>query len=199
MNTDIMRAPFPAVILAGGQGQRMGHVDKGLMLLGERPLLAHVIARIAPQCTDLALSVHGDTAAYRAFGLEILSDPVEGRLGPLAGVLAALIWAETRGERAVYTLPNDTPFLPHDLLAHLAGDPRHPTMAQTPEHMHPTCALWPVALRAPLETALKEGARKLRSFACDHGGATVQFSNEAAFFNVNTPQDLEQAEAMLRA
>ncbi|MFT6452200.1 MAG: molybdopterin-guanine dinucleotide biosynthesis protein A [Halocynthiibacter sp.] len=199
MNTDTMRTPYPAVILAGGQGQRMGHVDKGLMVLGDKPLLAHVIARVAPQCTALAISANGDVARYGRFDLPVLPDPVLGQLGPLVGVLAAMIWAEEQGERAVYTLPNDTPFLPRDLLAHLAGDPRHPTMAQTPDHMHPTCALWPVALREPLEEALNKGVRKLRAFAADHGGATVQFSDEAAFFNVNTPQDMAQAEAMLRA
>lgn len=199
MSTDTLRTPYPAVILAGGQGQRMGHVDKGLMLLAGRPMLAHVIARIAPQCTSLAINVNGDAVAYRALGLEILADPIKEQLGPLAGVLAALNWAQARGDRAVYTLPNDTPFLPVDLLAHLAGDPQHPTMAQTLNHMHPTCALWPVSLRDPLEDALNSGTRKLRAFAAEHGGSTVQFSDEAAFFNVNTPQDLEQAESMLPA
>lgn len=199
MNIDTLRAPFPAVILAGGQGQRMGHVDKGLMPLGEMPLMAHVIARAAPQCTGLAISANSDAEGYGAFGLEILPDPIKGFPGPLAGILAAMIWAEGRGDQAVFTLPNDTPFLPQDLFARLSGDPLHPTMAQTENHMHPACALWPVALRASLEEALQKGVRKLRGFAAEHGGTTVHFSDEAAFFNVNTPQDLEQAEAMLRA
>ena len=79
------------VILAGGQGQRMGGVDKALVPLAGAPLLAHVIARLEPQVERLALSAKGDAARFARFGLPVLPDGPGA--GPLAGVLAALRWA----------------------------------------------------------------------------------------------------------
>ncbi len=80
-----MKQPV-AIILAGGRATRMGGGDKGLLRLGDTTLLAHVIERIQPQVASAALNANGDPARLAQFGLPVLPDPVEGFVGPLAGV-----------------------------------------------------------------------------------------------------------------
>ena len=86
------------IVLAGGRATRMGGGDKALRPLGGQPVLAHVIARLAPQVQALALSANGDPARFAAFGLPVLADSLPGFPGPLAGVLAGLDWAAGRGD-----------------------------------------------------------------------------------------------------
>ena len=80
-----------AIILAGGDGRRMGGADKALLSLRGESLLTQVLGRIAPQVRRVALSANGDSARFAAFGLPVLPDAE--RLGPLAGILSGLAWA----------------------------------------------------------------------------------------------------------
>ena len=113
-----MKQPL-GVILAGGLATRMGGGDKGLLALGDRPLLAHVIDRLAPQVAGLALNANGDPARFAGFGLPVLGDSIAGFPGPLAGVLAGLDWAAGQGTECIVTAAADTPFFPRDLVARL--------------------------------------------------------------------------------
>ena len=188
----------PAVILAGGAARRMGGGDKGLLPLGEGTVLSSVIARLAPQAGALALSANGDPARFAPLGLPVLPDPVPGRPGPLAGVLAAMRWAGAAGAERVATAAADTPFLPADLLARLAAAGPGIVVAAAPDpergaSRHPTFALWPAALADALEAALAGGTRKVLAFADAHGWTEARFPDGAAFFNVNTPDDLAEA------
>lgn len=191
------------VILAGGRATRMGGGDKGLLALGERPILAHVVERLAPQVGPLALNANGDPERFAAFGLPVLPDGVPGFAGPLAGVLAGLDWAHAEGAEAIVTAAADTPFFPRDLAARLAaaaaaeGVPL--AMAVTGGDRHPTFGLWPVALRDDLGRALGRGLRKVVAWTEPLGCARVEFADPDAFFNVNTPADLERAREMLAA
>jgi molybdopterin-guanine dinucleotide biosynthesis protein A len=197
------------VILAGGRATRRGGGDKGLLPLAGRPILAHVIERLAPQVDALALNANGDPARLAGFGLAVLPDGVEGHAGPLAGVLAGMDWAAERGATAIVTAAGDTPFFPRDLVtalraAAVAADTRL-AMALTPggggqPDRHPTFGLWPVALREDLRAALAAGTRKVVAWTEPHGCARAIFHNRGeAFFNVNTPEDLAAAEAMAKA
>ena len=191
------------VILAGGRATRMGGGDKGLLALGARPILAHVIDRLAPQVGPLALNANGDPARFAAFGLPVLPDGVPGFAGPLAGVLAGLDWAAAEGAEAIVTAAADTPFFPRDLAARLAaaaaaeGVPL--AMAVTGGDRHPTFGLWSVALRDDLRRGLGRGLRKVVAWTEPHGCARADFGDPDAFFNVNTPEDLETARDLLAA
>jgi molybdopterin-guanine dinucleotide biosynthesis protein A len=181
----------------------MGGGDKGLLPLGEETILGHVIARLAPQVGGMALNANGDPARFAAFGLRVLPDESDERPGPLAGVLAGLDWAAGHGVAAVVTAAADTPFLPADLVARLtaAAGPAGLALAATVEDgrtvRHPVFGLWPVALREDLRAALAEGVRKVVIWTDRHGVGTAVFDDPAAFFNVNTPDDLETARGML--
>ena len=196
------------VILAGGLARRMGGGDKGLLDVGGQRILEHVIERIKPQVSALALNANGDPARFSEFGLPVLADTIQGYAGPLAGVLAGLDWAAGKGAGAIVTVAADTPFFPRDLLvrlaaaAELAGTPI--ALAATPDarrgHVrHPTFGLWPVDLRDDLRAALDSGVRKVVLWTDGHGAASALFDTSAydPFFNVNTPEDLDHAREML--
>lgn len=189
----------PGVILAGGRATRMGGGDKGLLPLGGGTILGHVIDRLTPQVSGLALNANGDPGRFASLDLPVLPDSLEGFAGPLAGVLAGLDWAAETGATHIVTAAADTPFLPLDLVSRLeaAAGPSGLALAATPSGRHPTFGLWPVALRDDLRTALDGGLRKVVLWTDAHGAGTAEFPDDTAFFNVNTPEDLATAEAML--
>jgi len=195
-----MKQPL-GVILAGGQATRMGGGDKGLLTLGGGTILSHVIERLEPQVADLALNANGDIARFADLGLPVISDSISGFPGPLSGVLAGLDWAAEQGADHIVTAAADTPFFPCDLVAQLllaaqtAGT--NIALARTTGGRHPTFGLWPTALRDDLRSALAGGLRKVVLWTDQHGAATAHFPDDAAFFNVNTPNDLATAQDML--
>lgn len=202
-----MKQPL-GVILAGGLATRMGGGDKGLLPLGRGTLLSQVMDRFDPQVAGLALNANGDPTRFAHMGLPVLPDTITGFAGPLAGVLAGLDWAADQGADTIVTAAADTPFFPADLVPQLllaAEGMAHPlALAATPDAMrgtvrHPTFGLWPVALRDDLRAALTGGLRKVVLWTDQHGGRQALFpvAKLDPFFNVNTPEDLAQAEAFL--
>ena len=200
-----MKQPY-GVILAGGLATRMGGGDKGMLTLGGQTLLSRVIDRLSPQVAGLALNANGDPSRFAQFDMPVIADSIEGFAGPLAGVLAGLDWVAAQGGETLVTAAADTPFFPCDLVPQLLLESEgmaHPlVLAATPDPKrgtarHPTFGLWPVALRDDLRSALKDGLRKVVLWTEKHGGREALFPDEDAFFNVNTPQDLIRAEAML--
>lgn len=193
--------PILAVILAGGLARRMGGGDKPLALLAGRPLIAHVIERIGPQVAALAINANGDPARFAGFGLPVIADGVADHPGPLAGVLAGLEWARVHRPdvAAVLSVPGDAPFLPADLASRLAAAGPL-SLAASGGEIHPTAALWPVALAPALRAALvSEGLRKVRLFTGRHGARTVEWPVAPVdpFFNANTPDDIAAAERIV--
>jgi molybdenum cofactor guanylyltransferase len=200
-----MQQRIAGLILAGGRGQRLGGQDKALLPLGGRPLIAHVINRLGPQVTPVAISANGDPDRLAAFGLPVLPDPVGGFPGPLGGVLAGLTWAQSLGVSALVTVSVDTPFLPHDLLERLWAGRGASGLAlaasasecAAPPRLHPTCALWPVDLAPVIARAIAAGQLRIGQLARDNGAATVIFHGDPdPFFNINTPEDIARAEAL---
>lgn len=197
---DLSHAPL-GVILAGGQATRMGGGDKGLLSLGTGTILSHVIDRLNPQVDALTLNANGDAARFSDLDIPVVPDSIGGFAGPLSGVLAGLDWAATQGASHIVTAAADTPFFPCDLVPQLvmAADEKgvQIALAATPGGRHPTFGLWPVALRDDLRDALQDGLRKVVLWTDKHGAATAEFPHDDAFFNVNTPDDLTKAKAML--
>ncbi len=204
------------LLLAGGQSRRMseaftdGRGDKGLLEIGGKTMLGHVIDRLAPQAGRLVINANGDPARFAAFGLPVAPDTIEGFVGPLAGILAGLRWSKANVPEAthVVSVSSDAPFLPSDLVARLqaalVGAPRAIAIARSAGELHPVIGLWPVALADDLEAALKAGTRKVLAWTDRHGTIPVDFSlmqikghSVDPFFNANTPDELAQARELL--
>ena len=188
-----MGGEIAGIVLAGGQSRRMGGGDKGLLDLGGRPVIAHVIERLG--CAR-AISANGDPARFARFGLPVLADSVPGWPGPLAGVLAGMDWAAGQGIARILTAATDTPFFPRDLAARLAAA-KAPVVMATDGGDHPAFAMWDVALRDDLRAALHSGTRRMRDWMDARGALRVEIPGEDPFFNINTPADLDAARRRL--
>lgn len=178
----------------------MGGADKALLRLAGQTLLSHAVARLEPQVERLAISANGDLARFGP-DLPVLADAVP--LGPLSGVLAALRWAAPLGATAVVTAAVDSPFLPGDLTPRLCmaaeSAPEGVAIARSAKD-HPTFALWPVSIEPALAAFLASGENpRVMAFAEAHHAARATFPDESAFQNLNTPEDLDRAETLLRS
>ncbi|CAO4153507.1 molybdenum cofactor guanylyltransferase MobA [Methylorubrum aminovorans] len=193
------------LILAGGLSRRMGGGDKPLRRLAGRSLLERVAERFEPQCAGgLTLSANGDPARFRdVFSGVILPDTIPDHPGPLAGILAGMeAAAAVPGVTHVASVPGDAPFLPHDFVARLvaaAAEGKPIALAASGERRHFTSALWPVDLRHDLRDWLGRGERRVGGFIERHGAAVASWPVEPVdpFLNLNAPEDLAAAEAML--
>ena len=182
------------VVLAGGQGSRMGGVDKGLQPFLGRPMVAHAVERLAPQVDELLINANRNPDAYAAFGHRVIADEIEGFAGPLAGFERGL--AHARGALVV-TVPCDSPFLPADLVARLRSalerDNAELAVAKTGTQAHPVFSLMRRTLHASLREFLAGGQRKIDRWYGAHKVVEVAFDDEAeAFRNINTLEELEQ-------
>lgn len=193
------------VVLAGGLARRMGGGDKGLIELEGRPILDHVLERLASQVDRIVINANGEPARLAGYGLPIVPDSIENFAGPLAGVLAGMEWAARQRPDAAWivTAATDTPFFPRDLVVRLqqAVTDQHADMAcaASGDRHHPVFGLWPVALSADLRRAMTvEGIRKVDAWTARHRLAVAAFADQPydPFFNVNRPDDVAQAEAI---
>ncbi len=205
-----MTEPVVGILLAGGRSSRMGGGDKCLRMFGDKPLLARIIERLAPQVSAMVISANGDPSRFAAFGLPVVADSIAGFAGPLAGIHACLAWVKDNrpGTRYAVTVATDTPFLPADLVQRfLAARTAAPSLlvARSGAGVHPVIGLWPVSLAAALEASLAQGARKAQTWTKDHGAIEVPFPDVTAgekridpFLNINAPDQLAEAEALLK-
>lgn len=182
------------LILAGGAARRMGGHEKAMLELAGVPLIRHVHARFAPQVDRLALSARQDFG----LGLPVIPDRPSGVRGPLAGIAAVLAWLEdghARNIAAIATVPVDTPFLPHDLVARLAAA-GGAAVAESEAGLQPIFGYWPVAaLREAEELFARPDGAAMAALADATGARHVRFDKSEAFLNINRPEDLEAAEA----
>jgi len=182
----------------------MGGGDKCLRLVGGRPILDRIVARVQGQVMALAISANGDPERFAALALPVVGDSLAAFPGPLAGILAGLDWAAGLGGFShLASFAGDAPFLPGDLVARLTAalsDGRHDlAYAVSAGRAHPVFALWPMARRAELRRALtQEGLRKVELWAARHRAVAVEFAAGPLdpFFNVNGPADLIEAERL---
>jgi molybdopterin-guanine dinucleotide biosynthesis protein A len=196
------------VLLAGGRSTRMGGGDKCLVELGGRPLLTHAIERLRPQVGALVLNANGDPERFARFGLPVAADTVAGFAGPLAGILAGMLFARDHRPdiRYVATAATDSPFFPDDLVARLSAavDGSEVAIARCGGRDFPVFGLFPVGLAGDLAEFLAT-SRNLAVMAwIDRRTAqVVEFEAPGGapdpFINVNAPDDLAAAETVVRS
>jgi len=189
---------FAVVVLAGGEGRRIGG-GKPMRSLGGETLMARALGQAATFSDRVALALRDFAQVEAPTGVAVISDaPIEG---PLGGLAAALAWARGQGRAAVLILPCDMPFTPADLDARLAAalGEHNVAVAFSGERLHPVCSLWRVDALGALPVYAASGRRSLKAFAEAVGFAAVEWPIKPwdPFFNVNTAEDLAEAEARL--
>jgi molybdopterin-guanine dinucleotide biosynthesis protein A len=192
-----MTDSITGLVLAGGQGRRMGGVDKGLQLLRGRPMIEWVLERLAPQVDEVVINANANLDRYAAYGHRVVSDAIGGFAGPLAGLHAGLA---ATAHPLLVTVPCDSPFLPTDLVARLAAARERVgadlAVAKTGDQAHPVFSLVRTTLSAHLAAFLEDGGRKIDAWYATLKVAEVPFDDEAdAFSNINTRAELASFEA----
>ena len=186
------KSQINAVILAGGQGMRMGKVNKGLLPLQGQAMIRHVVARLDPQVSRIIISANQDVDVYRALGYDVVQDQLPGAQGPLAGIYSAMTVTSSQWLACV---PCDMPQLPMDLIARLStADPA--TLARVAHdgmRQQSVCCLLHISLRDRLKDFLLGPRQAVYRFLAEAHAREVDFSDQAtAFANINTPQELQR-------
>ncbi len=193
----IAPADITGLLLAGGQGRRMGGVDKGLQPLRGRPLAAWGLDRLAPQVGRIIINANQHLDQYAALGYPVLADAIAGFAGPLAGMHAGLAACVTPW---LATAPCDSPFLPADLVTRLARaieakPDAQIAIARTQGEPQPVFCLMRADLRPALEDYLHAGGRKIQAWYVTLAHAYADFDEAAeAFVNLNSLGELREAE-----
>ena len=196
LNSEPVTAKITGVILAGGQGRRMGSVDKGLTQLRGKPMVQWVIERFAPQVDELLINANQNPERYATFGHRLIADAIGGFAGPLAGLHRGL--SEARHD-LVATVPCDSPFLPRDLIARLYSALKSRNaefaVARTGNQPHPVFCLCRKEVQPGLAAYLGGGGRKIDAWYAALNVVEVPFDDEAdAFSNINTQDELRSFE-----
>lgn len=186
-----------AVILAGGRGSRMGGRDKGLLPLGGRPLITHIIAGIKPQVGTLLINANRNHEMYAKFAYPVVSDSIDGFQGPLAGFLAGF---DASATDYLLTLPCDGPNLIPDLAERLAKglcqQGADIAVAHDGEQLQPVYTLMHRRVLPSLRAALAAGERGVRHWIPRNPWTKVDFSDAPGLFkNFNRPEDLTESAA----
>ena len=187
------------VVLAGGQGRRMGGEDKGLVEVAGRPMVAHVLDRLRPQVGSLLINANRNRERYAEIaGCPVVADRQDGYAGPLAGMASAMEAADTR---FVLTVPCDAPLVSGQLGPRLheslVENGAELCVAHDGRRLQPVFALIDCSLLDSLLACLESGERKIDRWYARHRMATADFSDlPRSFSNINTPEErvaLEQA------
>lgn len=186
------------LVLAGGEGRRLGGLDKGLVVWQQRPLVSHMIDALAPLVAPVIISANRSLSRYQTLVERVVEDDARYRLqGPLAGLLAGLLAARSEGKKAVLVCPCDTPDAESAMLAHLChiwkSEPDRAVVAASEGRTHPLHGVFPVTMAPQLTRWLDSGERRVQGFVMDVGAHQVDCDRwRQSFINRNRPQDLDQ-------
>ena len=188
-----------AIILSGGRATRMNGVDKGLVLLQQKPLIAHVIARLKLQVDEIFINANREIEQYQAFGYQVLQDENTDFIGPLAGFSLGLQHAK---HDYILTVPCDSPLLPLDLVERLyngmAASRMDIAVASSAGNTHPVFCLMKKSVLPSLLAYIETGERKVSTWQKSQHYTEVDFSDcDEAFTNLNTFEDLAALELKL--
>jgi molybdenum cofactor guanylyltransferase len=186
-----------AVILAGGQGRRMGGQDKGLIEFNGKTLVSILIDRLASQSIDIVINANRNQERYLSLGYPVIKDQLEDYQGPLAGFASAMSAVTTD---YIVTLPCDSPLLVDDYIARFIASHEDTDasiiVADDGDRLQPVHALIKVDLLPSLQQFLESGDRKIDRWYAQHDFRRADFSDCADMFrNINTPDDQQSLQA----
>jgi molybdopterin-guanine dinucleotide biosynthesis protein A len=176
-------------------------INKALLPWADARLIDAVVSRLAPQCTELCINTPDPLEGLEGFKRVV--DTEHRGAGPLAGILAGLqhLQADPNHYEWLLSVPCDSPHLPLDLADQLArAKPAlsvgpiaavplaFARIATTNERSHPVIGLWHISQCAALAKFLGEGGFKVHAWVSLIQALAVVFPDEAAFANLNTPE-----------
>ena len=197
--TVMPRKEITGVILAGGRAQRMGGIDKGLILLNGKPMIEHVIAALRVEVDSLLINANRNLEQYATFGYPVIPDIMDGYLGPLAGMASGM---RAAGTKYIVTAPCDSPLVSDGLVRRLyqtlIRESADISVAHDGERMHPVFALMRRDLLPDLLDYLNAGGRKIDSWYAQHRLAVAYFNDASeSFRNINSPEERAELESRL--
>ncbi|MDH5184461.1 MAG: molybdenum cofactor guanylyltransferase [Gammaproteobacteria bacterium] len=186
-----MHDEITGVVLAGGQGRRMGGKDKGLLDFSGQTLIEHVLQVLSPQVNGFIINANRNQQRYATYG-QVISDSISDFAGPLAGMLAAMEYVDTR---YILSVPCDSPFLPEDLVERMWNElnKHHASIAVAHDgnRLQPVFAMIDTQLQDSLRNYLLSGERKIDLWFKQQNMITVDFSDSPdTFININRPEEL---------
>ncbi|MDA9689604.1 molybdenum cofactor guanylyltransferase [Betaproteobacteria bacterium] len=191
-----MYSNLTAIILAGGQGSRMGGLDKGLIPFNDNPLISYSINAVSPHVSEIMISANRSISQYQQLGYKVIKDEMIGGLGPLAGIYTGLLNCKTE---YLISIPCDTPFLPDNLITNLINSVReknfngaipYTNLNSEKKLYHPTVMLLRTKLKESLANYLNNGGRKIKIWTDAEDFCEVLFDNKKNFANLNSLDDL---------
>ena len=190
-----------AVVLAGGLARRMGGTDKGLVNLAGRPMISYALSAVEQVTLHIVVNANRNAALYAALGHEVVPDALDGNLGPLAGLSAAM---DTLNTDLVFMCPCDSPFMTAELIRRLAASFDQSdidiAVAFGADRMQPVFAVVRRSLKDSLDQFLGQGERKIDKWYAQHRVKEVTCDDLVdAFLNINTEEQRVSAEARLKA
>lgn len=200
MSPPTFTTEISALILAGGQGQRLGGEDKGLLELNQQPLIEYVLQAIRPEVQHIMISANRNLDRYAQYGYPVYADSIAGFMGPLAGILSGLQHCPTDW---LLILPADTTGIPQQLVARMwqAVHDQSCTVAIADDgnYLQPTYALLNISLRDNLQHYLENGGRKTQHWMQQQTFCQVDFSDQPeAFLNINTQSEFSRVQQALK-
>lgn len=185
-----MTQPFTlsTLLLAGGQGSRLGGIDKGLMPFDGEPVAARLSRLLAQVGSEVLISCNRNADRYSQWANRLVSDPQPDYPGPLLGMLSALRVA--RGSHLL-VVPCDMPLLDAPLLHSLVTlANEHPDRAialQSGRQLQPLVCVLPLSLLNTLERAWQAGQRSPRRWLIEQQVITLRIAeDDSRLLNANT-------------
>ncbi|MFT6757980.1 MAG: molybdopterin-guanine dinucleotide biosynthesis protein A [Chitinophagales bacterium] len=186
---------YSVIILAGGEGQRMGGADKGLMQWHDKPLIQHIIERLDPQVDEIIISCNRNIEQYKSFGYACIKDSTDDFLGPLSGIASCV---ESSNHDSVLLCPCDTPLIPLNLRQHLEKTMQqsgaNAVIARDNYNQHYSHALLTKEFAKTANQQLSAKRKSLRAWYETTNWQYADFNDQAkAFTNINTLEQLAQS------
>jgi len=191
-----MKEDITAIVLAGGQGSRLNHQDKGLVQWNNRPFIAHITQALAAETQNIIISCNRNQGVYETFADTIITDHRENYQGPLAGLESALALVKTP---MCLIYPCDCPIVPNKLVHRLyrAANKTGFACVHDGKRIQPLMALFKSSYKRSIEDYLKTGRRSVLGWIEQNGldktDNLVDFSEQmTSVINVNSMEDLEK-------
>ncbi|HJL58348.1 MAG TPA: molybdenum cofactor guanylyltransferase MobA [Alphaproteobacteria bacterium] len=190
-----------AVILTGGRSSRMGGEIKSLKKFNNKSIFDRIFENLQTQTDKIIINSNDSENLFVDYNVDVIKDSLEGFLGPLAGIHAAMEWLKENSPRIQWlvTVPGDTPFLPKNLVKKLFNKVMNGNnkivLAQSNGRIHPIIGIWNSSLFESLKSSLNSGNRKIMDWASQHSLEYVEFTNSKydPFFNINRYEDMATA------